>query len=188
MRILTDAVDASNSGVTAVALLQQRMAHVCIREGLLRAAHGFQLTLVPLYKFDVDAAFQSAKAASRFASSKLTMLMNCTEIWGFSIVKLEYKACVAIDITTVIPNPSSEVRSLLPSVAWPDYADSASSGSSSVDLLTSPSREDASAGLELQTADPQLDPVYSILALLPLDVATVIHQQLRLSSQHANAG
>ena len=189
VQILIDAVDATNNGITAVALLQPRMAHLCIREGLQRATHGFELARVPKYKFDVDAPFRSAKAASRFASNKLSTLVNSKDIEGFSIVEQEYPACtcVAVDITTIIPNPSPEVRSLLPAVVWPDCADSANSSSSSSDFMKTPSSERAE-GLELQIADPQLDPVYSVLALLPSEVTTIIHQQLRLTGKGTTAG
>lgn len=189
VQTLVGAIDAAHSGVTAAAVLQQKMAHLCIKEGLQRAANGFQLAPIPMYKFDVDAAFKSAKAASRFASTKFSKLVDSTDMNSFSIVKPKYpaSACVAVDITQLLPNPGPEVRSLLPAV-WPASADSATSDSSSSDFTSSSSSESASACLQSQAANPHVDPVYSMLALLPSDISSAVQQQLGLAGNGAVTG
>ena len=62
-RILIEAVSAANNGATGgdVAVLQQKMAHLCIRNGLKPLAHGFQLEPIQLHKFGMDAALKAAK-------------------------------------------------------------------------------------------------------------------------------
>lgn len=169
MQTLVEAVSAANSG-TADAVLQQAMANVCIRKGLRPlTASGYELHTIYLSWLGDNIAFRSARAAT-YASTKLKRLVQDTA--GFTVCDDN----VSMDITKLIPNPSAEVRSLLPRVTWPEPS---GSGSSSSAFLSPTSSNNASTPPDAQAPDvQQLDPVYSMLDLLPSEVATAVKQQL----------
>ena len=184
VQILVEAVSAANSG-DEVALLQQAMANVCIRKGLephtisgYQLQSRYQLQTVHLTQFGQDAAFRSVKSTTKFATKKLKTLMNSKNITAFTMTGKFQSDEVFMDITKLIPNPSAEVRSLLPTVTWPEPA---GSGSSSAEFLSPYKNHETSAFLKAQPAtDQQLDPVFSMLDLLPSEVTTSIKQQLGL--------
>lgn len=183
-QILIEAIKAANNDGT-IAVLQQTMAGFCIRTGLepLKAS-GYKLLPVLMCQFGADAAFRAAKAASIFASKKLKQVVISRHTVGFALTddlvlgkRLEK---VVMDITKLIPNPTAEVQSLLPTVTWPEPA---VSGSSSADFLSPFSNDSTSQFPEAQPAtDQQLDPVISMLDLLPSEVTTSIKQQLGLGA------
>lgn len=177
-QLLVDAVSAANNDAMddAVAILQQTMANVCIRKGLKPLTDsGYQLLPIDVSRFGQDDAYRSAKAATKFAKQKLRHLTYCRDIKGFVLCSGKSET-VYMDITELIPNPSAEVRSLLPTVIWPEPA---ASSSSSSDFL-SPSRNDNTSAQAQPSNDQQLDAVISMLDLLPSEVITAIEQQLGL--------
>lgn len=173
VQILVEAVSAANSD-TADAFLQQAMANVCIRKGLRpRTASGYELHTIYLSWLGDNIAFRSARAAT-YAPTKLKRLVECTA--GFTVSNDN----VSMDITKLIPNPSIEVRSLLPTVTW---SESGGSDSSSSGFLAPFINENTSTPPDAQAPDDQqLDPVYSMLDLLPSEVATAVKQQLSLGA------
>ena len=182
-QILVEEVNAASGGVTNVTLLQQRMAHVCIRNGLKPLAHGFQLEPILLHLFGCDASFKSAKAVTGFASTKLKRLIDSQAGPFFSIINPTSVEKVALHITKLVPNPSPEVCALLPTVAW---LQPAGSGSSSSDFLSPSSSNNTSVFPDAQ-ADQELDPVYTMLDLLPPEITSAVKQQLGLGDRGAIA-
>lgn len=169
---LVEAVSATNSD-SAIAGLQQMMVNICITKGLRPLApSGYELHPIFLCQFGDSKAFRSAKAASIFASMKIEQLVESIDTAGFTVANKK----VSVDITKLIPNPSAEVRSLLPTVTW---SDPSGSGSSSSAFLSPSSSNNASTPPDAQAPDDQqLDPAYSMLDLLPSEVATAVKEQL----------
>ena len=186
-QILVNALNAASAANSngSVATLQRKMAHVCIRDGLKPLAHGFQLEPVILPRLGANQAFATAKAATKFASTKLKKMFSSPEMTNFSLVSGPKDLFVAVNITKLIPNPSPEVCSLLPTVAW---LQPAGSDSSSSEFLSPSSIHSTSMSPNVQPqADQLLDPVYTMLDLLPSQIRAAIEQQLGLAGRRAVA-
>ncbi len=185
---LFEAVSAASAAAAAAgdpfAELQRTMALICIRDGLASLPHGFHIQDVLLSSFgSYEAAFRSAKASTHFAATKLKKMIHSAEITGFSLVEGKKAEYVAIHIAKLIPDPTPEVRALLPTVVWPDSASSSSSSGFFSAFNTS-----SVADLTSQPSADQSDPVYSMLDLLPWKTTRVIYQQLGVKGHRAVAG
>ncbi len=93
----------------------------CIKHGLRKRSHGFDLASVPMDKLGIE--FSSFKDDTQYKDSKLSIrsFMQQAEERGFfrvSPVKKGGKRHVVAHILAFVPEPTQEVRSLLPFVDW----------------------------------------------------------------------